>query len=191
MADGVTLLEAAVGGDISEVERLLDSGCDPNVVNPGIGNTPLYNACFSNRPDVVGLLVSKGANPNQRITYRSPVDGRVEDGLVVLMLAQSAEVMTALLAAGADPNVTDSVGNTPLMRCALIAPPEAIELLLRAGADAAAQNADGRSAADLVRKRLELLEGSGVDLRMPSARKHKQRLENILGMVDGSTRPTS
>jgi hypothetical protein len=190
MADGLILLEA-VGGDISEVARLLDSGSDPNIVNPRHGNTPLYNACFSNRPDVVSLLISKGANPNQRITYRSPVDGRVEDGIVVLMLAQSADVIAALLGAGADPNVADSVGNTPLMRCVLIAPPDAIELLLQAGADAAAQNADGMSAADIVRKRLEKLEGSGVDLRMPTACKRKQRLENILGMLESSTRPTS
>ena len=190
MPDSLKLLEA-VGGDVSEVERLLDGGCDPNIANPRYGNTPLYNACFSNRPDVVRLLISKGANPNQRITYRSPVDGRVEEGIVALMLAQSAEVITALLGAGADPNLTDEVGNTPLMRCVLIAPPEAIELLLQAGADAAAQNGDGLSAADVVRKRLEWLENSGADLRMPTPRKRKQSLESILAMLEGWTRPIS
>jgi ankyrin repeat protein len=107
------------------------------------------------------------------------------------MLAQSAEVITALLGAGADPNLTDEVGNTPLMRCVLIAPPEAIELLLQAGADAAAQNGDGLSAADVVRKRLEWLENSGADLRMPTPRKRKQRLESILAMLEGWTRPIS
>jgi ankyrin repeat protein len=190
MADSSKLLEAVLG-EISELERLLESGCDPNVASPQYGNTPLYNACFRNRPDIVKLLISKGANPNQRITYRSPVDGRVEEGIVVLMLAQSTEVMTTLLDAGADPSVADQAGNTPLMRCVLIAPPEAIELLLQAGADAAARNRDGLSAADVVRKRLEWLEGSGADLRMPTARKRKQKLESNLAILERWTRPIS
>lgn len=189
-ADSQELLEA-VGGEIAEVKRLLDAGCDPNVTNPRYGNTPLYNACFRNRPDVVKLLVFRGANPNQRLIYRSPVDGRVEDGIVVLMLAQSSEVMATLLAAGADPNVADAAGNTPLMRCVLIAPREAVELLLKAGADATARNRAGVSAADVIRKRLAWLENGDADLCMPAGRKRKQRLESVLSLLEGWTRPIS
>jgi hypothetical protein len=88
------------------------------------------------------------------LTYRSPVDGRTEEDVVALMFARSAEVVTALLRAGADPNVCDAIGETPLMRAALGAPPAATQALIDAGADRGHRNQDGHTAADLVLERL-------------------------------------
>ena len=150
------LPDAAARGDVARVvDELIDAGSDPNFAHPQYGNTPLSRACFMNRVEVVKRLLQRGADPNLRITYRSPVDGRVEKGVVALMFSRSLEAVTALLEAGADPNVHDEEGTTPLMRAVLATPPAAVEALLAAGADAQARNRGGDTAADLVKKRLD------------------------------------
>ena len=95
------LLQAAGRGDLGRLKELLDAGCDPNLAHSISGNTALYNACFLDSVEVVKLLLSRGANPNHRMTYRSPVDGGVERGLVALMVTRSEPVTSALLDAGA------------------------------------------------------------------------------------------
>src|SRR5262249_20246724 len=155
--------------DLRTLEQLLDGGCDPNVAHPVYGNTPLYNACLIDRADMVKLLLRRGADPNKRMTYRSPVDGRVEDGLVALMLARSPEVVAALVQAGADPNLRAADGRTPLTRVVLGATPQAVEQLLRAGADPGARSSAGHTAADVVRDRLQWLHDSWSHLKQPQA----------------------
>ena len=72
--DSLELL--SVGGDTARLASLLDGGCDPNVSHPVHGNTPLYNACFANRVEVVSLLLARGADEPprvfQRLGYMSP-----------------------------------------------------------------------------------------------------------------------
>ena len=90
----VDLLQAAGTGDLARLTRLLDAGCDPNTVHPFTGASALYNACFGGQQvDAVRLLLARGADPNKRLTYRSPVDGRIEEGLVALMVASSVAVV--------------------------------------------------------------------------------------------------
>jgi ankyrin repeat protein len=151
----VALLQAAGAGDTAVLARLLDSGCDPNAVHPTTGATALYNACLATQVEAVRLLLAHGADPKKKIRYHSPIDGHVENGVVVLMLASSASVVAALLEAGADPRARDDDGHTVLMRLVGAAPSAVFELLIRAGADATARANDGRSAADLVRQKLE------------------------------------
>jgi ankyrin repeat protein len=69
---GVELLQAAGRGDVAWLTRLLDAGCDANTVHPITGASALYNACFCSAVDAVRLLLSRGADPNKRLTYRSP-----------------------------------------------------------------------------------------------------------------------
>jgi cytohesin len=169
------LLDAAADGNLESVGELLNGGCDPNLPHPLYGNTPLSNACFTDRVEVVKRLLERGADPNLRITYSSPVDGRVEKGIVALMFARSFEVVRVLLEGGADPNVHDEDGRTPLMRVVLAAPPAAVEALLAAGADPQVRSRRGDSAADLVMRRLDWLRSS----RASDSAKGKERMANL------------
>jgi ankyrin repeat protein len=58
-------------------------------------------------------------------------------------------VVRILLEAGANPDVRQSAGWTPLHAAAMNGDLASLELLLAAGADAAAENDEGRSVADL------------------------------------------
>ena len=182
--DNELLLQAAGQGDLATLQRLLAAGCDVNGAHPVHGNTALYNACFVDRADVVKLLVAGGADPNHRMTYHSPVDGRVEEGLVALMLARSPAVVSALLEAGANPNVHDAIGRTPLMRVVLSASVDAVDLLLAAGADPTVRNQAGLTAADIIRDRLGWLHESWVNLKQPQATERKAVLQRMLATVE-------
>lgn len=176
------LLEAVAQGNLARVDELLDAGCGPNVAHPQYGSTPLSTACVTNRAEVVKRLLRSGADPNLRITYRSPVDDRIERGVVALMFSRSLEVVTALLEVGADADVHDEEGNTPLMRAVLATPPAAVEALLAAGANARARNRGGDTAADLVRRRMELLRSTGAS-EGAKGRKRMAELELTLAIL--------
>ena len=151
----VDVLQAAGTGDVAWLTRLLDAGCDANTVHPTTGASALYNACFGGAVDAIRLLLSRGADPNKRLTYRSPVDGRVEKDLVVLMVASSVQVIELLLEAGADPRAQCDDGRTVLMRLVGVAPSDAFRLLIGAGADVTVRARDRRSAADVVKWKLD------------------------------------
>ncbi|KAF7244571.1 Cyclin-dependent kinase inhibitor 2A [Varanus komodoensis] len=57
------LANAAARGDTGAVERLLDSGADPNALN-SFGRTPLQVMMMGN-PRVAELLLQRGADPNR------------------------------------------------------------------------------------------------------------------------------
>ena len=56
------LIEAAIRDRLAEAKLLLDAGADANAVNAE-GQTPLH---LTNHPEMVELLVSRGANPNSK-----------------------------------------------------------------------------------------------------------------------------
>ena len=60
-----------------------------------------------------------------------------------------SDVVRILLEAGANPNVRQSAGWTPLHAAAMNGDLTSVELLLASGADATATNEEGRSVADL------------------------------------------
>ncbi|MEO8624457.1 MAG: ankyrin repeat domain-containing protein, partial [bacterium] len=60
------LHRAAEEGDVAAVALLLDCGFDPNLGDEGIGKTALHSAAMAGRPDVVRLLLARGASPDVR-----------------------------------------------------------------------------------------------------------------------------
>ena len=180
MTDSIAILEAVGRADLSRLAALLDAGADPNTVHPTVGNSPLYNACFSDRVDVVHLLLARGADPNKRLVYCSPVDGRVEEDLVALMFARSEGVAAALLAAGADANAQDKQGRTPLMRAVLAGTVEQVRLLISSGARVSARDHKGSTAADAVQARLQWLRDSLPSLKEKQATARIEQLEGML-----------
>ena len=174
------LLQAAGVGDVGGLAELLDAGADPNMPNPVTGATALYNACAASQVEAVRLLLACGADPNKRITYRSPVDGRIEVGVVALMLCSSDRVIDLLLEAGADVKAQQDDGTTVLMRLVGLAPPPIFEKLMQAGADAAARSTAGLTAADIVRKKLAWWR-QFAPKKNPE---HQAELRLILGMLE-------
>ncbi|WP_303673607.1 ankyrin repeat domain-containing protein [Vampirovibrio chlorellavorus] len=92
------------------------------------GNPPLAYAVVVNQPEIVDILLQKGANPNQA-NY---------DGLTPLAQAcglESLSILEKLLAAKADPNRVDLDGDTPLLIATARGNHKMVEALLKAKAN--------------------------------------------------------
>jgi ankyrin repeat protein len=120
--------------DAEEVSKLFHKGADLGYIDPNTGRTALYNATITNMVMVIEALLQHGADPNQRFTYRSPVDGRVEADRTALHYATSSDAAAVLIKAGADVNATDATGITPLMHAAFYGHITVVRELLAAGA---------------------------------------------------------
>ncbi len=142
------LKEAAKAGDKKRVKKLLKGGADPNHTSDTNLRTPLMIACIYGREDIAELLLRHGVR----------IDGRDIDGKTALSLASESgliEIVEFLVDNGAYLDNQDRWGLTPLMAVALHwAIPHTAEYLLSKGADVARTDIYGKTAEDLVIKRL-------------------------------------
>jgi uncharacterized protein len=133
----VTLLQWALLNRNPEALRvLLDAGADP--AQHGMdGDTVVHTAALANDPAYLTLLLAHRADANaaNAETGASP--------LHAALIGKRDTQFHALLAAGADPNHADRMKNTPLHVAGQIGDSALALDLLQAGADAAAQNAQG------------------------------------------------
>jgi ankyrin repeat protein len=100
--------EAARGGDVGEVERLV--GHDPSLLDAGDedeeGQTPLMGASQKGHVGVVEWLLNRGA----------AIDKQDDDGCTALFFASwwgRAPVVALLLERGADPTIADRITSFP------------------------------------------------------------------------------
>jgi ankyrin repeat protein len=151
---GSALHDACWGGDVKMVRLLLDHKADPNLPHKEGGSTPLHYAIITNHPDIVTLLLARGAKLNA-------VSG---SGSTALHLAASrgyAGIVALLLEKGMDVNLADASGATPLEEAAWKGERDVVALLLKhkAAPGKALIPAAARGHADVVK----LLLDAGVD----------------------------
>jgi ankyrin repeat protein len=130
--DGMTPLHwAAERGDSAMAAALLRAKADPAAITRIGAHTPLHIAARTASAAVARQLLAAGANPNARTTT----------GATALHLAAtggSGAIVSAMLAKQADVNaVEQSWGQTPLMFAAAADRAEAVQALLKGGANTA------------------------------------------------------
>ncbi|MBK9258327.1 MAG: ankyrin repeat domain-containing protein [Polyangiaceae bacterium] len=174
------LLEAIQTRDVDRVAALLAAGADPNEPGKsryGSGGVlpPLHAAIAEleafgeDEPggpiDAVTLLLRHGARVNGWDVNKEG------DPLLDAVVMKHIEAARLLLAAGADPNVSDNEGTSPLRFCALNGLLEMARLLLNCGAGktiheaggSAGMNALGTAAYWLDVEMVKLLLAHGAD----------------------------
>lgn len=131
------LIDAVNAGDVARASQLLANGADVNACD-AYGATALMNAAHGGNLEMVETLLAAGAE----------VDAKDELGWTALMKAcfnadlnrGFPEIVTRLIAAGADPNVKITYGIRPLMLAAGYGEAGVCQALLAGGADVLARN---------------------------------------------------
>jgi ankyrin repeat protein len=138
------VFEAAAFGDVDRLTELL--GDEPSLVTSysGDGFTALHFAAFFGRYEAAALLIERGAEVDA--FGRGWMTGTATHSAVSRL---QSDVVRILLEAGANPNVRQSAGWTPLHSSAANGDLTSVELLLAAGADPTSTNDEGRSVVDL------------------------------------------
>ena len=173
-----TLMIAAGAGSMEEVKLLLDAGLDVNTQEHEKGQSALMWAAAEGHPEVVDLLIRRGANVNaaskkgftplifatmkndsasipQLIragadpNYALPDEDKTKM-LVVAGAYHSTEAAIALLDGGANPNVADRTGKTPLHMAAQGGYLDLVKKLISKGADLNAKTAKAPPREDTV-----------------------------------------
>lgn len=182
LADGSTALHhAAAFGPLATVELLVSGGADVNARNRR-GSTPLHWSVASE--EKLKYLISKGANVNAR-----QVDGRTPVYMAAL-LGNGAGSLRALLASGADPNISTSNGTPPLMAASARGGVAAMSLLIEKGAKVNVMNGSGETplmsaASSGSTEAVKLLLDKGADVKVKS-----KRTETALGFAATSANQT-
>jgi ankyrin repeat protein len=170
---GSTPLIVASGraGTAPIVQYLLSRGANPNP-NAGVGRdtTPLREAATAGDADVMRLLIQAGANVraagNAVLVQAMALDcaaclelvadkleARAYNGALLGLAAGDVDDVRYVLAHGANVNVRDAHGRTPLILAASsdLLPVDTVRLLLERGADLHAKSDTGMTALDYAR----------------------------------------
>ena len=117
---------ACIHGDFDIVDNLLKAGADP-CAEDKLGNNPMHYACENGHLQCVRQLIVNSQNPNGLLQIPNndgvtPLSIKTQRGGTILHMAcENLDVSVAakLLEAGADSNLSDVFGFTPLMRAVI------------------------------------------------------------------------
>jgi hypothetical protein len=135
------LAAASFEGEVERVRGLLDEGVDPSGRDDS-GLPPVIYASIGTHPEVLDLLLSRGAD----------IDDTDEGGRTILHHVEDPVIIRLALERGADPNIQDENGATALMVAALNGDNEKIVLLLENGADQSLRDAEGVTALEFAQE---------------------------------------
>lgn len=143
-AVNISIHQAALDGQISQVKNLLTNGLDVNIVDED-GRTPLMYAAFNGHAEIINFLIDKGAL----------INACDSSGRTALMMASSGPYPAAvkiLLDHQADPNLIDKDEHfTALMFAAAEGQLDVVRILLANRADPSIKDADGDDAMTFAR----------------------------------------
>jgi uncharacterized protein len=193
------LAEAVVNNDLDTIKKLLQQGVDPNVKIVGGASEPLIFLAFeknwftlpkslsSDRPKEIYKITAKEECLRLLLEYEA--NPNVEDSLGRTVLAIAIiwclpNIVKLLLNSGADPNLKNRDGITPLMKTAILGIKDARPMneklqialhLIDSGADLNAQTKDGKTAlmyatSNARTEMVELLISSGASLSIKDFR---------------------
>lgn len=144
--EGFTPLMAAVAGDhIAIAEKLLDVGAHINAVDHQNRHS-LFIAAETGTPAMVKMLISRGAD----VEKAPPCSDRSQPMLHKINTLHYKETLLLLVAAGADIDGVDSLGQTALNRAAETRDPDRVRALLDLGANPDLASTYGRRPIDAV-----------------------------------------
>ena len=137
LQEEIALLAACASGDLNEVEKLVDSGVDVNSSDQN-RMTALHYAAMHTRDDIIKSLISRGAE----VDTAELKEGFSAIHCVVINASQKSSSvnhlessLTALTKAGCSVNATNFNCATPLHIAAQKGNRDAVQMLLRLGAD--------------------------------------------------------
>ena len=156
------LLQAVMNGDTAAVNRLAGNGwADVNARNRK-GETLLEIAVWYKKDDAAKALLAHGADPNLNDNQALATAASRDNADIVSALVQAgadpnagalfsaanrdaANAIEALIAGGANPNTTNEHGGTPLHSAAGSRGNAALKALIAAGADIEGEDDNGRT----------------------------------------------
>jgi ankyrin repeat protein len=148
LAQGVDLFEAAALGDLESLNGHLERSKDvANAVAPD-GFGPLGLASFFGRFEAAEILLDAGADPNTPASNPAKVSP-IHSAAAHRDKERSFLLCRLLLERGADPNVAQAGGWTPLHQAATQGKREVVDLLLAHGASPGAVSDDDRTPAQM------------------------------------------
>ncbi len=124
--DEKALIAALQSKDLRAITRVLKTGCNTNIINDLVTSTSaLELAVFCPGDAAVRVFLNNGADPNARIPYLG------QTALLTTARYGYPRIMTELLMKGANPKVTDRLGDNLLICAVLGGNQAAIKLAMR------------------------------------------------------------
>jgi hypothetical protein len=144
------LFRAIAAGRDADVRKLLERGVNVNVVSPAERHTALHEAVSRRQLKVAELLLEKGAKVQINGESGAPGGTGIEKEFPLHRAVGDVRLVRLLLDKGADPNVLNYRGMTPLHVAAAAGETESAELLLARKAKLNAVDFGKRTPLDVV-----------------------------------------
>lgn len=140
--DANALFDRIRAHDAEGVEKLLNAGAKPNARDM-FGRPPLWNAIEQKDAAIVKLLLAHGADANDPGKHANP---SYDSGATLVMQAVDSgnvEILNALLAKGAKPDVANQYGMNALMIACMAGNASMVSALIEGKANVNATDSNG------------------------------------------------